>query len=429
MLYADQRCMTTVNLNMRTGPSEQYPKVYIAPKGSLLTIVGDDEGPWVRVTFEGGDTLYAYRSYLTDVPETEQAAASRRHPVRNLIRIAFKVALIIAAVYAGFLILRVLFWLCWGLFSFVGYKGILIFSVPFYLLNLLQRWLAKPWRVFLKDNVCNDGRAARLRKSLRYVQIPFYLLLTPLRLLNAVYYNLLVHNGFEIVNYVVEIARPKKKSEGAVNLLLWIVMLPWRIIKYLVWHEMLTFVESAIWTIIDTFIPALTLYHGTTPEASESITQSRGRVGKNDKYTEVWNVGGGNYAGNGIYFAPARSTAMHYSSGSLIICRVSLGRVIDLGLAPQRVFNQCGHPNAYAATEWGLNHGYVTGEWWRSDGARWWEYCMYDWQNRYNHSWRIRPLYVLHTDRERVQCIPGGTYHWLFRHMAWRDLCCDIRHL
>ena len=106
MLYADQRCMTTVNLNMRTGPSEQYPKVYIAPKGSLLTIVGDDEGPWVRVTFEGGDTLYAYRSYLTDVPETEQAAASRRHPVRNLIRIAFKVALIIAAVYVGFLILR-----------------------------------------------------------------------------------------------------------------------------------------------------------------------------------------------------------------------------------------------------------------------------------------------------------------------------------
>ena len=112
------------------------------------------------------------------------------------------------------------------------------------------------------------------------------------------------------------------------------------------WHGSLTFIESGIWTVVDTFIPTLTLFHGTDTTASESITQSRGRVGNNSWRTEVWNVGGGNFAGNGIYFAPARSTALHYSAGSLIVCRVSLGRVIDLGLAPYNIFRQCGHADA-----------------------------------------------------------------------------------
>ncbi len=77
--------------------------------------------------------------------------------------------------------------------------------------------------------------------------------------------------------------------------------------------------------------------------------------------------------------------------------RVTLGRVIDLGLAPKYVYDQCGSPNALYAMRWGLKNGYVTGEWWRDD-AKWWEYCMYDWQNRYNDSWLIRPLYVLNID-------------------------------
>ena len=144
-------------------------------------------------------------------------------------------------------------------------------------------------------------------------------------------------------------------------------------------------------------------------------------MGNNSWRTEVWNVGGGNFAGNGIYFAPARSTALHYSAGSLIVCRVSLGRVIDLGLAPYNIFRQCGHADALGATRWGLNNGYTTGEWWRAD-CHWWEYCMYDWKNRYNHSWRIRPLYVLSIDDEMLQRIPGGMHHWLFRKMVINDI-------
>jgi len=170
----------------------------------------------------------------------------------------------------------------------------------------------------------------------------------------------------------------------------------------------------------------LTLFHGTDYQASVSITNA-GRCGDSDYYTGIWNVGGGNYAGNGIYFAPARSTAIHYSRGSLIVCRVSLGKVLDIGLAPYSIYRQCGYPNATGATDWGLRNGYTTGEWWRGDySANWWEYCMYDWQKRYNFSWRIRPLYVLDINEKRLQRIPGGMCHWLFREMVIKDILRSI---
>lgn len=139
--------------------------------------------------------------------------------------------------------------------------------------------------------------------------------------------------------------------------------------------------------------------------------------------TGIWNVGGGNYAGDGIYFAPVMPTAEHYSgNGCIIVTRVSLGSVLDLGLAPCRIYRQCGHPNAKGVTKYGLDKGYTTGEWWRSDSG-WWEYCMYDWQNRYNESWRIRPLYVIDLqDSRNILRIPGGMSHWLFRKMVLKDL-------
>ena len=112
----------------------------------------------------------------------------------------------------------------------------------------------------------------------------------------------------------------------------------------------------------------------------------------------------------------------------MIICRVTLGKTIDLGLAPYYVFNQCGHANAYGVTDWGLKNGYVSGEWWRSD-THWWEYCMYDWQNRYNYSWRIRPLYIVNLENGFLQRIPCGMSHWLFRKMILQDISTSFKNL
>lgn len=38
--------------------------------------------------------------------------------------------------------------------------------------------------------------------------IPIYILLTPLRFVNALYYNMVVHCSFEMFNYIVEVINP-----------------------------------------------------------------------------------------------------------------------------------------------------------------------------------------------------------------------------
>ena len=55
-----------------------------------------------------------------------------------------------------------------------------------------------------------------------------------------------------------------------------------------------------------------------------------------------------------------------------------------------------------------------------------WEFCMLDWQNRYNHSWRIRPVYVFNFRTGKVQHINGGMRHWLFDSSVAGDILNSI---
>lgn len=312
--------------------------------------------------------------------------------------------------------------------------GWYLVSLPFYVLDLLQFWLAKPWRPFMKKNSLSDKRKPGVRTFLRYLQIPFYIVCFPLRFVNAVYYNLLIHNLYELSNYLLEVAVPSDEEEGGNSFLGWIVFLPYRFFKYFVYHGILTVIESIIWTVIDTFVPAVTLYHGTMEASADSMLcdPKRNKQRKNSSgwLSGIWNVGGGNYAGDGIYFGIFRKTLRNYQAGSAIVARVTMGRTIDVVLMPDHVYNQSGHPNASALSNWGLNHGYVSGEWWRSDrNTQWWEICMYDRQNRYNDSWRIRPIYAINSDTGIMQRISGGTAHWLFRRMVWNDLVNSFKHV
>ena len=301
-----------------------------------------------------------------------------------------------------------------------------LFSFP----NGVQRHLSKPWRIFYKKHHGSDGFNVFMRGFFTLLKIPLYIVLTPLRFVNAFFYNIVIHSSFEFFNYMAEFFDPISDKEGGANFITWLLLSPVRLVKY-GWHYVLSLVESIIWTVIDTIVPALTVYHGTDQNASESICQCPGRVGAKSWFSGEFHVGSGNFAGNGIYFAPIRSTAEHYARGNsqraMILCRVSLGKVLDLGMAPQHVYNACGHSDATGVTRWGLDHGYTTGEWWRDRGDDgWWEYCLYDWQNRYNSSWRIRPLYVEDLNKNRVQRIHGGMAHWFFRKKALADLAKSI---
>jgi len=413
--------VTTTNLNVREYATKKSHKLETLPQGTRVKVQRMTDDGWAVIDYNGG-IAYCYAKYLRYREPIESA------PVANLKSDSSGSSLLSVALYLGIAcivlaILRKVLVTILGLVSILFYKLYRLISFPFFCLNWLQRRLARPWMQNYKRNTRSDNKNAELREQLAYWAIPLYILLTPLRFVNAFYYNMVVHCSFEMFNYLVEVIVPEGRREGADNFFLWLVLIPWRIMKYVMWHGSLTLIESGIWTAVDTFVPALTVYHGTTCAAAEGICQGPGRVEARNWLSAVWNVGGGNYAGNGIYFAPVKSTALHYSSGSMIVCRVSFGKTLDLGTAPRWVYDQCGKPNALGVTKWGLDNGYVTGEWWRGDAsAGWWEYCMYDWQNRYNASWRIRPLYVLNIEGECMQRIPGGMYHWLFNSMVIQDL-------
>ena len=307
-------------------------------------------------------------------------------------------------------------------------------SLPFYILDLMQFWLAKPWRPLMKRNKLPDKSKPGMRNFLRILQIPFYIALFPLRLVNAIYYNLIIHNLYELSNYVLEVAAPSDDDEGGDGFWEWIIYLPVRFFKYLVFHGSVTLVESVIWTVIDTFVPAVTLYHGTAETSADSMLcdpkRNKQRRSSSGWLSGIWNVGGGNYAGDGIYFGIFRKTLRNYQNGSAIVARVTMGKTIDVVLMPDYVYRQAGHPNASAVSNWGLNNGYVSGEWWRSDrNTNWWEICMYDRQNRYNDSWRIRPIYAINSNTGIMQRVSGGTAHWFFREMVLKDLWNSITNL
>lgn len=142
----------------------------------------------------------------------------------------------------------------------------------------------------------------------------------------------------------------------------------------------------------------------------------------------TWTVGGGNYAGDGIYFGISGSTLKNYQKGCFIVARVSLGKTIDMVLMPDSVYRKAGSRDAHEVSKWGITNGYITGEWWRNNPG-WWEFCLFDRQNRYNYSWRIRPVYVLSYDNGIMMRTHRGMAHWLFRGMVLKDLWYSITHI
>lgn len=427
------RGTATTVLNVRSGPGTQYYRIGQLRNGETVNVIKKSNENWVQIEFRN-QKGYAHADYLKFSPapqsppsspdnkQTKQSNWSFWSIVGNIIVWGFMIYLGLGILHLSYKLLLSAFFISSWLLTLI-FK---IVSIPFFWLNSLQRYMAKPWFVFFKYNRFSNQQNENLRTFFSYLKIPFYILLTPVRLFNSIFFNLIIHCSFELFNYIMEVVFPSCEKEGEDSYVRWTLLLPFRILKYVVWHGSLTIIESCIWTVTEVFLPTLTLFHGTSYEAADNIVASPNRGLYRGYNTGIWHVGDGNFAGNGIYFAPARSTAEYYSGHqAIIICRVTLGKTLDLGMAPKHVYNKCGYADALEATDWGLKNGYITGEWWRSD-REWWEYCMYDWQNRYNYSWRIRPLYVIRLDTGHIQRIPGGMCHWLFRRLVINDILATI---
>ena len=293
------------------------------------------------------------------------------------------------------------------------------FSLPIWFLNRLQHILTEPWRYMFKTSWPDESTKDWLRPLLYGLQIILYIVTTPLRLLNAVIYNVFIYGVTELYDLFFEVLQPSEWDEGYGDWWTWTYMLPIRIIKYPIYHGGLVLIEGAVWTVIDTIIPAITMYHGTDLIAGQAITGKAGR-----KWTDgTFTASQSSWGGIGVYFASRRSVARRYAedpyrlSGSnpvMIVCRVSLGKIINYSLAPYSTYKNAGaNGNPAVLNRYAENNGYNTGEWWNQRGG-YWEYCLFDWQNKYNHPWRIRPIYMLNLRTGRAQHVTGGMQHWLF---------------
>lgn len=311
-------------------------------------------------------------------------------------------------------------------------------SFPIWFLNRLQHILMEPWRYITKWNI-PDGVRDVLRPIAYPVEIILYILITPLRFVNAVIYNIFVYGITELYDLFFEVLQPSSYREGRGDFILWIIWFPVRLVKYPILRGCLVLIEGAIWTVIDIFIPTITMYHGTDLTAAQAIVGNDWHKGTYKKWTDgTFCSSKYGWAGAGVYFGSSRRTARRYACDEyrlsdnnpvMIVCRVSLGKILNYGLAPRIVSENTGEYGTNSNINLYANkYGYTTGEWW-NDWAGYWEYCMFDWQNAYNQPWRIRPIYVFNFRTGIAQHIDGGFRHWLFSKVVIDDMMNSPRFL
>jgi hypothetical protein len=155
---------------------------------------------------------------------------------------------------------------------------------------------------------------------------------------------------------------------------------------------------------VDVVFPTYTMYHGTSFKGIATNIAQEGR----------WYVGGGDYAGSGIYFGFFRKTAEHYAQGkdsALICARVTVFPCRNSATLPRRLRKKIGNDGAGISS--GLPFPFRSIEHWRDHSyAQWFEYCLVQpkMAGKYVRTWRARPICVLKDDFPKR--IWGGLSLW-----------------
>lgn len=474
-------CQTQNTTGVYSHTHTTYKKIRLLQRGEYVVVlrVFQDQGPWGVINSDGQTAyipmqhvIYLHpvdaSSALADQKTTQkeqlkiQAKAYFQRLFYVFLIILFIVIVILAwdhllqitfyvAFYAGLGALLFSLWDAAGtgaivgvvIAALIGFRlvanslgghfmqlfGIIYYvvSAPVYWLNRLQYFLVEPWRNIFKFSWISDKNKQWLRPTLSSIKVLLYILTTPLRVLNAVIYNIGVHVVTEFYDLLFEVLMPSDEDEGGRDIWQWLQYLPLRLIKYPILHGTVLILESLLWTVIDTFIPAITMYHGTDLTAGQAIASSTNR-NQYLRTTNKWSCGTftaskSSWGGIGVYFAAKRWVAKAYATDSyrlddnnpiMIVCRVSMGWIINYALAPHQIYRQAGQYGKHSElNNYANSHHYTTGEWWNEKGG-YWEYCMFDWKNRYNYPWRIRPIYLYNFRTHTAQHIKGGLQHWFF---------------
>jgi len=270
-------------------------------------------------------------------------------------------------------------------------------SPLFFALNWAQWFLYNPLRYLYRNRASHFPR--RLHQLLLYSGIgPLYgltvhLLLTPLRLINAIYFNAVLSWSLILHDGLAEVFHPKLGKYRYLNgwryRMAWITGFPWRLGVFLA-RNLVAVVEGFLLTGFDTVWPTLTMYHGTHFEGSATDIAQKGR----------WLVGPGDYAGSGVYFGLHKRVAEHYAGGhpkeaqAIVLSRVTLTLNRNVATLPPTTRNKVGRDGQGISGS--LRFPCYSTEHWRTHPG-WFEYCLVQpgRAGEYVQTWRARPIAVL----------------------------------
>lgn len=301
-----------------------------------------------------------------------------------------------------------------GLIILTGILRPLIFSFEFIFrfLNWINWFISNPFRFLLKNTGSSAPRGIFLALALSGVSLIWwlfaYIITTPIRFINAVYYDIVLFSAVTMSDSIQELMNPKRGRLGHIKgikfLLLYLVSLPFNFIKMIV-NSALYVADSLLMFGVSVVFPTLTMLHGTKfKEAGTKIAQSGD-----------WLVGSGNYAGTGIYFGLNTKVAEYYAPAgenmSIVVVRVSLSfckTIATLGKEKRELVGLGSSGEELAVTVKGL---YSSVEHWRKDG-NWWEYCILkpNKMGSFVNSWRIRPVALIKNGK--ISRIYSGLSHY-----------------
>lgn len=309
-----------------------------------------------------------------------------------------------------------------------------LFSSVFFLLDELMWFAYNPLRSFMKNRDARRNRVGFLAFSFLLVkpvwQLSVWVLTTPLRIISALYFDVLVYLFVMVSDSVSELVNPKlgamRFHKGFAYLWRWILFFPYRLF-WLVVKNSLAVLDSMMMLVISMVWPTFTMYHGTSKENVVDIT----REGR-------WLVGPGNYGGSGIYFGRSPRVAISYSkggrhgaeSGRVIIARVTFSMLRNCSTLPEKSRDNVAKPGLggkLLAQE--IKFPYYATEFWRGD-HKWWEYCLVQGgkDGQFVNSWRIRPIGYANISGDNIlsgklERLWGGKAHYC---LGFRNIIMTI---
>lgn len=277
-------------------------------------------------------------------------------------------------------------------------RALWLFSGAFFLVDEFMWFLYNPLRGAMKNREHGINRFGFVVFSLFLVkpvwQLSVWALTTPLRIITALYFDVLMYLFVMLSDSLDELLHPKlgkiRHHKGFAYAWRWLLGLPLRFL-WLIIKNALAVVDSVMMLIVSVVWPTFTVYHGTSQTAVYDI-----------KKGNRWLVGNGNYAGSGIYFGRSVKVAQYYARAAssspdeqrIVIARVTFTMLRNVGTLFSETRRDVGNMgDGGERVSKSIRFPFFATELWRRDHS-WWEYCLVqgDKRGQFISSWRIRGI-------------------------------------